>query len=511
MFNYIDNKLNKITMYRLVMYYLIAILAYAVVLGNAGYIPYNSFYIVASVAYITFFAWVTNILFSKIFKAPVNMESIYITALILSFIITPMQSIYDTKFLWFAFLAAFLASASKFLFTIKKKHIFNPVVIAVLLAGVLSGQAASWWVGNIYLMPVIIIFGILLLRKISRFELVGSFIGVFIISLLITHQSPDFFSTINFINKTIFYSPILFFAFIMLTEPLTSPVARWQRVIYGTIVGILFNPFIHIGTLYFTPETALIIGNIFAYIVNPKTKLVLRLKKKIKIAFNTYDFIFKKEIPFFFKPGQYMEWTLSHKEIDNRGNRRYFTIASSPTEEDVHIGVRFYPDGSSFKQALVTMRVGDRISASQISGEFVLPKDVNKKLVFLAGGIGITPFQSMIKNLLYKKECRDIVILYSNKSIEDIAYIDTLEKAATLGISTRYILTDTTDIPSNWKGEIEYVDAKMIKKIIPDYMERTFYISGPRAMVAAESNILHRLGLRKKQIKSDFFPGFVEH
>lgn len=509
MFNYIDRKLNNITMYRLVMYYLITILAYAVILGNMGYIPYVSYNIIISVAYITFFSWVTNILFSKIFKTPVNIESLYITALILSFIITPPQSIFDLNFLWFAFLSAFLANASKYILAIKKKHIFNPAAIGVLIAGILSGQAASWWIGNVYLVPVVIIFGLILLRKTSRFTLVISFLSVFIISTLFMHQYSGLSNMFSFTNKAIFYSPVLFFAFIMLTEPLTSPTTKWLRIIYGAIVGVIFDPFIHIGTLYSTPEIALVIGNIFSYIVSPKTKLMLMLKERIKIASNTYDFVFKKNKSLSFKPGQYMEWTLPHFGIDNRGNRRYFTITSSPTEEDVRIGVKFYPKGSSFKQSLISMEKGDKISASQISGDFVLPKNINKKLVFLAGGIGITPFRSMIKNIIDKREYRDIVLLYSNKSIEDITYIDILNEAEDFGIKVKYILTDLSNIPQDWSGERGFINTQMIKKIIPDYKERIFYISGPHSMVVGERDLLGKLGLKKKQIKSDFFPGFA--
>ncbi len=509
MLNYIDNQLNKITMYRLVMYYLIAILAYSVILGNMGYIRYDSLYIVISVLYITFFSWVTNFLFSKILKAPVNMESVYITALILSFVITPMKSLFDINFFWFALLSSILAIASKYILAVKKKHIFNPVAIGILLAGIFSGQAASWWVGSVYLMPVIIIFGFLLLKKISRFDLVGSFVSVFIVSLLLTHQFSGVTETINFIYRTIFYSSLLFFAFIMLTEPLTSPSIRWKRIVYGGIVGIFFNPFIHIGTLYFTPAAALVIGNIFSYIVSPKTKLVLKLKKKIKVAFNTYDFIFEREKYFHFHPGQYMEWTLPHGRIDNRGNRRYFTIASSPEEEDIHMGVKFYSKGSSFKKSLMLMSKGDKISASQISGDFVLPKNIRKKLVFLAGGIGITPFRSIIKDIIDRREHRDVVLLYSNKLIKDIAYMEMLDEAESFGIKVKYTLTDMSKIPSGWIDEVGYIDEAMISRIIPDYKERIFYISGPHSMVVAEEKVLRNLGLKKKQIKSDFFPGFA--
>jgi len=491
------------------MYCLMAILAYAVILGNFKIIPYDSFYIVISVLYITFFAWITNISFSKILKAPINMESVYITALILVFLITPPKSLFDLNFLWFAFLSATIASASKYLFVVRKKHIFNPAAIAVLIASFLSGQAASWWVGTIYLIPVVIVIGFILLRKILRIELVFTFISVFIISIVISHQYIGLFDMFDFVGKAIFYSPILFFAFIMLTEPLTSPTTRWMRILYGSLVAILFNPFFHIGTIYFTPELALVIGNLFSFIVTPKTKLLFSLKEKVKIAFNTYDFVFKKERDFSFRPGQYMEWTLPHSNIDNRGNRRYFTIVSSPTEENMRIGVKFYSNGSSFKRALIRMKEGDVITASQISGDFVLPKKTKKKIVFLAGGIGITPFRSMLKNIIDKKEERDVILLYFVDSIKDIAYVKILNEASNFGISVKYVLTDINNIPPEWSGEVGFFNNQMIERNIPDFKERIFYISGPHIMVTGVKKILKDSGLKNNQIKSDFFPGFV--
>src|SRR3989338_7921788 len=93
---------------------------------------------------------------------------------------------------------------------------------------------------------------------------------------------------------------------------------------------------------YFVFESALVLGNVFSYLVSPKEKLILKLKEKIKIAQNTYDFVFPIRQKLKFQPGQYMEWTLPAQKNDSRGQRRHFTIASSPTEQEIKIGVKFY-------------------------------------------------------------------------------------------------------------------------------------------------------------------------
>ena len=89
-----------------------------------------------------------------------------------------------------------------------------------------------------------------------------------------------------------------------------------------------------------------------------------KLKQKEKIGTDMLDFVFMDDAPPRFRPGQYMEWTLAHKKSDSRGNRRYFTIASAPTETDLRLGVKFYDPPSSFKKNLLVMDPGDEISSS---------------------------------------------------------------------------------------------------------------------------------------------------
>jgi ferredoxin-NADP reductase len=156
------------------------------------------------------------------------------------------------------------------------------------------------------------------------------------------------------------------------------------------------------------------------------------------------------------------------------------------------------------------MNDGDTIIASQLSGDFVLPRNKKKKLVFIAGGIGITPFRSMIKYLIDTKQKRDIILIYSNKTEMDIVYKDIFDQASgILNLKTIYTLTDLKDGQTNWVGKRGFVDGKMILEEIKDWQERTFYISGPPSMVAGTEQVIKNLGLSSGHIKTDFFPGFA--
>lgn len=501
----IDSLLDKITMYKLVLYYLICLIGAAVVLCFFGVLVFNPLLLIGSTLFLVLVCLVTNKLFAVAFNAPTNVESVYISALILALILTPMKSLADIPLL---FWAAVLTMASKYILAINKKHIFNPVAIAVVLTAFGFNGSASWWIGTLPMLPFTFL-GILIVRKIRRTDLVFYFFVTAIITILgfSMTQGGNIMTTINQIISS---CPIFFFAFIMLTEPLTTPPTHRLQEAYGMIVGVLFAPQFHIGSFYTTPEIALVLGNLFSYVVSPKYKLLTAIQQKLQIAPDMVDFLFPLQKKLAFSPGQYMEWTLPHKKPDSRGNRRYFTIASSPTEDTLRIGVRFYPNGSSFKKAMLQAVPTIPIVGAQVSGDFTLPKNKDQKLVFIAGGIGITPFRSMIKYLVDRREKRPITLLYSNKMVEHIVYYDIFNAAQqTLGINTVYTLTDVAKVPGDWRGSVGRIDARMIAQFVPDYKERLFYLSGPRSMITSYEDTLKRMGIKEKHIKKDYFPGFI--
>lgn len=500
----IDNFLNKLTMYRLVFYCLLFLIGIALLFSLFGLMPFTFWDLLGSTIFLVAACIFINYICAQIFKAPTNIESVYITALILALIIAPNNVLAKLVFLsW----AAVLAMASKYTLAISKKHIFNPAALSVALTSLVLGQSANWWVANLYLAPFTLIVGFLIVRKIKKYDLIAGFLlsALITISIFEILKGADVLTSLT---KVLIYSPILFFAAVMLTEPMTTPPTKPLRLGYGILVGFLFAPQIHFGIFYTTPELALVLGNVFSYLVSPKQKLVLQLKDITKLSPDSFNFVFAAPQRLNYHPGQYLEWTLEHDRQDRRGIRRYFTLASSPTEPNLILGVKFYDQPSSFKKTLLGLKFNDQIIASQLAGDFTLPKNAYTKLAFISGGIGVTPFRSILKYLLDTNQKRDIIILNSNRNQADILYPEIFDQASRqLGLKIYYALTGNP--PSNWRGLTGPLTEQTIRQCIPDYQQRIFYLSGPHAMVKNYKKILSNLGIKKSKIKTDYFPGFA--
>jgi ferredoxin-NADP reductase len=505
---FIDNFLNAITMYRLVLYGLTVLAIVSLIFGALGILYYNPVSQLISLTILITTCYYSNMLFAKMVKAPSNwVDSPYITAFILFFIFIPPTDLKDYLAL---FLAGLVAMASKYVLAIRKKHIFNPAAFGAFFMGFIGNGNAIWWVGSDVLLPVVIIIGFLIVRKIRRFQMVFTFLAVALAMICFVGVVFNKVALLNAFTEAFTSWPLLFFATIMFTEPWTSPHRHTLRMIYAVLVGILFGSQFQFGPIFSTPELSLLIGNIYAFIVSPKERLLLTLKEKRSIAENMLEFIFTPDRTMAFLPGQYLEWTLPHKKPDARGFRRYFTIASSPGEPEIKLGIKYDPaHASTFKKQLAEMDTKQVMAASQLAGDFTLPADTAKKLVFIAGGIGVTPFRSMIQHMLDTQEKRDIVFLYTIATPKELAYRDIFEKAGRdLGMKYYYVVTRPENAPKDWTGKTGRITGDMVKEIAPDFKDRLFFLSGPNAMVESYKALLLSLGVHRNNIKTDYFPGF---
>lgn len=482
--------IDRTTMYRLMLYYLLVLFIAALATSAAGYLNISFSALLWSIAVLVISSWLSNKFFARIFGAVTNVESSLITGLIFAFVLVPV-AFSDIAGSMTLVAIAVIASASKYVLAFRKKHIFNPVALALALSALLLGVQTAWWVsGSLALLTLIIIGGLIIAYKLQKFDLVLAFFATSLIT--VAFVSPNFISGVQ---ATFLYSAIFFFAFVMLTEPQTMPNTRAMRVVYGILVGALFIWSPSIGSLHFSPELALIVGNLFAFIVGQKGRYTLSLIRRNELASGIYEYIFQSDRKIIFKSGQYLEWTLDKVPYDNRGNRRFFTIASASGEENIALATRFSDKPSAFKKTLAELPVGAVIYASSLGGDFVMPKDTRKKLAFLAGGIGVTPFASMAQHCIKANEQRDAILLYASKSESEVAYRDIFTSASRNGWRTVY--------------RIGAIDAELIKREVSDYSERLFYISGPPGFVSAMKNLLINFGISRFNIKTDFFPGFA--
>lgn len=221
------------------------------------------------------------------------------------------------------------------------------------------------------------------------------------------------------------------------------------------------------------------------------------------VAHNIKTFWWKPERPFRYTAGQFIELMLPHDKADKRGQKRWFTLSSSPSEELLSITTKHAPEkGSSFKDSLFNLKQGDSVMMSEPMGDFVLPKDVSVPLVFIAGGIGVTPMRSMLRWLKDNEQQRTIHLIYAANSIEEVAFRDLFND---YGLPTDIVLSNA---PTGWKGHTGRLDATKILKLAPNVDDKLYFISGPEPMVEGLGKGLADQGVDKRHIVGDYFPNY---
>jgi ferredoxin-NADP reductase len=220
-------------------------------------------------------------------------------------------------------------------------------------------------------------------------------------------------------------------------------------------------------------------------------------------ADNIRTFFFKPESPLRYTAGQFTELTVPHLEADNRGQKRWFTLSSSPSEALVSITTKFAGEASSsFKRALFNLQPGSEVSLAEAMGDFVLPKLGQTPLVFIAGGIGITPVHSILEWLATTGEERPIQLLYGVRNEDEIIFQGTFDKA---GVHATIVVENPS---AAWGGERGHLDAELITGLIDVPADALVYLSGPEVMVQSLKRDLSQHGVSPSQIVVDEFPNY---
>ncbi len=234
--------------------------------------------------------------------------------------------------------------------------------------------------------------------------------------------------------------------------------------------------------------------------------MTITYESKTQEASNIATFHFRPEKPIHYTAGQFVELTLKHSKPDSRGVKRWFTLSSAPTDEFISITTKFASkNGSSFKHALLKLKPGDELIISDPMGDFVLPKLIQTPLVFVAGGIGITPFHSMMSWLNVVKEERPIKLLVGVNNEDEIVFQDTISKSK---IHTTTVVSSPSE---TWGGETGRLSAELILGLEEPNENTLIYISGPEPMVEHLEKDLKKAGIKKHQLVLDFFPNYDEN
>ena len=219
-------------------------------------------------------------------------------------------------------------------------------------------------------------------------------------------------------------------------------------------------------------------------------------------TYNVKSFRFARAISLNFKAGQYMFVTL---KIGEQEARKPFSISSSPTEKD-YIEFTKKLTGHPFSDRLDELKVGDSVTIDAPFGNFTFEGE-SERIGLLSGGVGITPLISICKYCTDMKLNTKVTLLYGNQTEADIVFRQDLEQMQQQNNNLKVVLT-LAELKANWNGYKGNINAEMVKKEIPEYLETVFYVCGPPAMVQAMGNLLKTLDVPGGNVKEENFAGY---
>lgn len=236
---------------------------------------------------------------------------------------------------------------------------------------------------------------------------------------------------------------------------------------------------------------------------------MVNLVSRQTVAEGTAAFRFEKPSGWTFQAGQFVDMTLpAPSETDAEGDTRAFSIASAPHEETLMVATRLRD--TAFKRVLMKMPLGTAVSITGPSGELTLDPDVTRPAVFLAGGIGITPFRSMILRVTNEKLPQRTLLFYSNRRPEDTPFLTELQALEKGNPNYTLIacMTKMEDSKRPWYGETGPIDKGLLTRHMKDIVSPIYYIAGPPGMVQGLRKMIQQTGVADADIRAEEFAGY---
>jgi ferredoxin-NADP reductase len=235
----------------------------------------------------------------------------------------------------------------------------------------------------------------------------------------------------------------------------------------------------------------------------------VKLLERRTVAEGTMAFFFEKPAGFAFAPGQFVDMTLLHPAAtDAAGNTRAFSIASAPQEETLMVATRLRD--TAFKRDLQGLPLGTAVQIEGPFGKLVLHTDRTRPAVFLSGGIGITPFRSMLVHAAMQRSPQRMVLFYSNRRPEDAPFLDELQ--ALQQKNPRYSFVGTMTEPEKssrpWQGETGRITGALLSKHLVNVGSPIYYVVGPPGMVNGLRTMLKDAHIDDRDVRTEKFAGY---
>ena len=232
------------------------------------------------------------------------------------------------------------------------------------------------------------------------------------------------------------------------------------------------------------------------------------LLRRETVAEGTVAFHLQKPNGFVFKPGQAIDLVLDAPELGEDLKRHAFSIVSAPDENELTITTRMRD--SAYKHVLASLQAGGKVGIDGPFGSMTLHNNVSRPACFIAGGIGITPFMSMLRHACRVHSAHRLVLIYSNRRPKDAAFLPELQEMSRTNDHFRLVatMTDTDDSTAEWAGERRRIDAPFLASVLADLPSAITYVTGPPAMVAAVRAALTDAGIDEDDVRSEEFFGY---